>query len=412
MTITRLPEIVYPLTQVNKVNEIVDVLNENLNMYYSAENPQLVPVEGVATWTVTHNLGTENVNCSLYNGDNLVISNVSIISQNAIAVSFNAVDTIPAETYKIVIISNGAAGSSSGGSSYTLPVATTSTLGGVKIDGTSITIDDGVISSAGRVVDSTLSSTSTNPVQNKVLYPSLNGFLPDGTVINVKTDGSGDFTKLSDAVNYLTGKWSNGTVTIQLGDGTFNETSPLTINCDFNIPYLIIKGNGTSETTVQWNFTNSSGTLNIKNIPNLVFQSLTFQNATVPTGSIHFWGLLVERSFVVFDTVTTVNLSNAIGALEGARVMLKGIVTCNNAGNGSSGMAYGDAICAQQGGELFSAYGVVINIDKCHYGMICSDGSIIRLSNPTLNITNNANAKVSPTPNTISNNGIICGFTI
>ena len=61
MSITRLPEIVFPITQVNKVNEIVDVLNDNLNMYYSAENPDLTSVEGVCTWTVTHNLGTENV---------------------------------------------------------------------------------------------------------------------------------------------------------------------------------------------------------------------------------------------------------------------------------------------------------------------------------------------------------------
>ena len=174
MTITRLPEIVYPLTQVNKVNEIVDVLNENLNMSYTEENPLLTSVEGTCTWTVTHNLGTENINCSLYNGDNLVISTVSITSANTVTVSLNSSSNIAAGTYKIVIISNGA-GSSSGGSSYTLPVATTSTLGGVKIDGTSITIDDGVISATAIpiTVDSTLSSSSTNPVQNKVITVAL-----------------------------------------------------------------------------------------------------------------------------------------------------------------------------------------------------------------------------------------------
>ena len=165
MSITRLPEIVFPLTQVNKVNEIVDVLNDNLNMYYSAQNPALTSVEGVCTWTVTHNLGTENVNCSLYNGDNLVISNVSITSDNVITVSFNATTNIAEDTYKIVIISNGA-GSSSGSGSYVLPTASTTTLGGVRIDGSSITINNGVISST---VDSTLSDTSTNPVQNKII---------------------------------------------------------------------------------------------------------------------------------------------------------------------------------------------------------------------------------------------------
>ena len=145
MSITRLPEIVFPLAQVNKVNEIVDVLNDNLNMYYSEENPSLTSVEGIATWTVTHNLGTENVNCSLYNGDMLVLSSVSITSENVVTVSLNSTTDVPANTYKIVIISNGA-GSSSGSGSYVLPTASTTTLGGVRIDGSSITINNGVIS--------------------------------------------------------------------------------------------------------------------------------------------------------------------------------------------------------------------------------------------------------------------------
>lgn len=176
MTVERLPEIVYPLTQVNKINEIVDVLNDNLNMYFTATNPVLTPSQGVATWSVTHNLGTENVNCSLYNGDNLVISTITIVSENTITVSFNSTEAISADTYKIVIIANGAAASSGGGGEpYTLPVASTSVLGGVKIDGTTITIDaNGVISgSANITVDSALSSTSTNPVQNKVIYEAL-----------------------------------------------------------------------------------------------------------------------------------------------------------------------------------------------------------------------------------------------
>ena len=75
---------------------------------------------------------------------------------------------------------------------YTLPVATTSTLGGVKIDGTSITINnDGVISSTGGTpitIDSTLSTTSTNPVQNSVITTTLNGKL-DTNASNLTTTG-------------------------------------------------------------------------------------------------------------------------------------------------------------------------------------------------------------------------------
>lgn len=76
-------------------------------------------------------------------------------------------------------------------------------------------------------------------------------FLPSGTVIKVELDSSGDFTSLSDAVNYLTGKWSNGAVTIRLGSGTFIEPATILLdNQNFNIPNLIINGNGASGTSI------------------------------------------------------------------------------------------------------------------------------------------------------------------
>ena len=113
--IERLPEIVYPLTQVNKVNEIIDVVNENYNMYYTGSNPTLTPVDGVATWTVTHNLGTEAVTCSVYQNDSLVIAKVDVTSENVVTVQFNASSTITANIYSIMISAGGASGS--GGSS-------------------------------------------------------------------------------------------------------------------------------------------------------------------------------------------------------------------------------------------------------------------------------------------------------
>lgn len=58
---------------------------------------------------------------------------------------------------------------------YVLPVATASTLGGVK-QGANVTIaSDGTLSASAAVtVDSSLSSLSTNPVQNKVVKAALN----------------------------------------------------------------------------------------------------------------------------------------------------------------------------------------------------------------------------------------------
>ena len=320
MSITRLPEIVFPLTQVNKVNEIVDVLNDNLNMYYSSTNPALTPVDGVATWVVTHNLGTENVNCSLYNGDNLVISNVSITSDNVITVSFNATTNIAQDTYKIVVISNGA-GSSSGSGSYVLPTASTTTLGGVRIDGSSITINNGVISSS---VDSTLSSTSTNPVQNKVLYPSLSKFLPDGTIITVKSDGTGDYTKLSDAVNSLTGKWSDGQIYIDVY-GTIVENSTINIyGRSFNFSYLWIRA-GESNAKVQ--FTNTGTGINIGHNARVHILSLNFENTNGTTSNNYHLISAGNFSDAVINgcTLTGGNVIVSVGDL-----ILVGNIVINN----------------------------------------------------------------------------------
>lgn len=144
--IQRLPEIVYPLTQVNKVNEIVDVLNVSTNSSYTASNPLLSSVDGSATWLVTHNLGTETINCSVYRGDNLVLAEISVTSENTITVTFNSSVAVPANTYTIVVMAQGSV-SGSGGGSYTLPIASETTLGGVKIDAATIGIDEtGVLS--------------------------------------------------------------------------------------------------------------------------------------------------------------------------------------------------------------------------------------------------------------------------
>lgn len=65
------------------------------------------------------------------------------------------------------------------GSDYTLPIATTTELGGVKVDGSSITIDDnGVIHGA---------NTYTLPVATK---DNIGGVKPDGKTLSVEDDGT------------------------------------------------------------------------------------------------------------------------------------------------------------------------------------------------------------------------------
>lgn len=104
---------------------------------------------------------------------------------------------------------------------YDLPVATASTLGGVKV-GNNLAINDGVLTAA---VDSVLSGSSTNPVQNSVVTNTINSTNSDIAALDSRldiaedkiiditediTEISGDINNLSDSVDTL-----SGTVTSQ-----------------------------------------------------------------------------------------------------------------------------------------------------------------------------------------------------
>lgn len=94
--------------------------------------------------TQVTNLNTANVSESL---GNLYYSNSRVYANVLTLLSTLAGNNISIAANGQISANVGAGG---GGGSYTLPTASTTTLGGVKIDGTSITIDgSGVISSTG-----------------------------------------------------------------------------------------------------------------------------------------------------------------------------------------------------------------------------------------------------------------------
>lgn len=95
--------------------------------------------------------------------------------------------TIGSKTYRIA--------------SSSLPIASASTLGGIKV-GTGLTIDSttGVLSATGTsvIIDNELSGTSTNPVQNKVIKTALDN-KANTTSIPTKT------SDLTNDSNFMTG---------------------------------------------------------------------------------------------------------------------------------------------------------------------------------------------------------------
>lgn len=125
---------------------------------YTATNPALTPVSGVCSWTVTHNLNSTSVICSLYSGSIEIQKNVSIDSANQITVSFNAISEVAAGSCTVVVFSKGA--------------------------------------NTSLVVDSSLSSSSENPVQNKVINTAVNN-LADKNLSNLTDAGKIVSAKMS-----------------------------------------------------------------------------------------------------------------------------------------------------------------------------------------------------------------------
>lgn len=108
---------------------------------------------------------------------------------------------------------------------YHLPTASASTLGGIKV-GSNLQINDGVLTAK---VDSILSTTSTQPVQNSTISSNINtingnitslgsrvGILETttGTITNTISGIEGNITSLDDAIDIVAGDLSDLSSTV------------------------------------------------------------------------------------------------------------------------------------------------------------------------------------------------------
>lgn len=100
---------------------------------------------------------------------------------------------------------------------YNLPVATASTLGGVKV-GNNLAINDGVLTAA---VDSVLSGSSTNPVQNSVITNTINSTNSDIAALDTRLDTAEDnITGNAENITTLSGNLSTLSNTVDTLSGT------------------------------------------------------------------------------------------------------------------------------------------------------------------------------------------------
>lgn len=157
-------------------------------------------------------------------------------------------------------------------------------------------------------------------------------YIPAGTTYTVKADGTGDFTKLSDAVNFLNNKWSPYVVTISIGAGTFIENGKVEIidTLHSGIPNIIIEGAGVDSTILQ--NTSTQNALIFRNLraSNIVVKNLTIENTneSLPVIALYVAGSRVVR-------IANVKLKNAQQALflgvANAEAFIEGNLTIENA---------------------------------------------------------------------------------
>ena len=221
-------------------------------------------------------------------------------------------------------------------------------------------------------------------------------FIPAGTILTVKTDGSGQFTKLSEAISYLTGKYSNGTVTIQLGQGDFVEENTIDIP-EFNIKTLQIIGQGVDKTSISCSNTQNYNYVITNTVTNIRIANLLLKGDM--TYKLRGLYANLNGSYLLED-VNLYNFERGSMFIDGTRAYLKGTL---NIGSTSTTKVVDTGVQSVNGGMILMQSGAKIHFNKCDGALYCNGGIISAYPNVQVTYTQVTNFKISP------NGGIVMG---
>lgn len=229
---------------------------------------------------------------------------------------------------------------------------------------------------------------------------SNENYIPANTIINVELDGSGDFTTLADATNYIKGKWSNGAVIVQLGNGTFDITTISIDTINFNIPLLLIRGSGTSNTTLRC-ISRDETAITVFDWSGVVFRSFTMDGLNQ---SNNICGIRPStKSDIKMDNIKFQNMLIGIGVSSNNHCELSGNLSFENVTYGVDSR-HGGRICLAEASTGWS-------FTNCNTAYRVSTGGQIHGTSLSVTYTNVTN-KVSQTVGTATNNGWITGITV
>lgn len=224
---------------------------------------------------------------------------------------------------------------------------------------------------------------------------NIEGYIPTNTTYTVKTDGTGDFSKLSEAISFLSNKWSTGTVNISIAAGTYSESGTIVIGSSLiGIPRLNITGAGVSNTTIQ---NTSAGQAILfsqyRNICNL--EDLTIENTNSNTP---FAVVQCDFANATIKNVKTIKGQYSIFAGGGySELIMKGTITIQNSSTCAIGVQQQSSVLADQ---------TTLTIDTAPTGV-----SILRLANFIFaagsQTWNSVTTQYSQTINTVTKEGCI-----
>lgn len=223
-------------------------------------------------------------------------------------------------------------------------------------------------------------------------------FIPKGTVITVELDGSGDFTSLHDALNYIEGKYSNGEVTIKLGKGTFVAPKISINTARFNFSQLIISGTTREETiisTTDWT-DKFQAMLSIYGYGTPVFlKTCTLKGTRDDNNLINSAFHVAQGARCRIDDVLTKDVTNGIMSYTCGYIIILNIFANN--------VKYA---LFSQGSTIISVMGCSITCNNVNTICFVNEGGIIRLARYQFNKTN-VSSEFSKSVNVIDSDGLI-----
>lgn len=213
-------------------------------------------------------------------------------------------------------------------------------------------------------------------------------FIPAGTILTVELDGSGQFTSLSEVITYLTNKWSNGTVTIQLGEGDFVEENTIDIP-EFNIKTLQIIGRGVDKTSISCSNTKDYNYVITNTVANIRIANLLLK------GNINYKlrGLYANlNGSYLLEDVNLQNFERGSLFVDGTKAYLKGTL---NIGSTSTTKVVDTGIQSINGAIISIQSGAKVHFNKCDGAFYCNGGIISSYPNAQVAYSGVTNAFVN-----------------